>query len=260
MNLRSVLEARLRDALARTLDFLGHRVVRQNHVGDWGTQFGMLIAIFDKMYKTGTPHLSEDTPHRRKIRIFEEAYRGAKYKYDNDPVFAQTSREWVVKLQKHDPDAICLWKDVVDASLTECQEIYDALMVFLTKEHVRGESAYNDDLPKVIEELKSKGLTVESDGAVCVFPEGFKNKDGEPLPFIIQKSDGAYLYATTDLAALRYRVNDLKANAIIYVTDARQKLHFEMLFAVVKMAELISDDIELSHVMFGTVRVKMAHL
>ena len=241
------------DCICRMLETLGHKVIRQNHIGDWGTQFGMLIEHFNQLYKRGTPRLSNETPHHIKIGIFEVAYQAARWDYDNDHNFAQASREWVVKLQNGDSNAISLWKDVVDASLAECQEIYDALSVFLTKEHVRGESAYNDDLPKIIEELKSKGLTVESDGAVCVFPDGFKNKDGEPLPFIIQKSDGAYLYATTDLAALRYRVNELKANTIVYVTDSRQKLHFEMLFAVVKMAELISDDIELSHVMFGTV-------
>ena len=241
------------DCICRTLETLGHKVTRQNHIGDWGTQFGMMIAIYDEMYQTGTPRLSDETPHRIKIGIFEEAYRQAKYKYDNDPTFAKTSREWVVRLQNLDPDAILLWKDVVDTSLAECQDIYNTLDVFLTDEHVRGESAYNEELPKVVEELKSKGLAVESDGAVCVFPVGFRNKEGEPLPFIIQKSDGAYLYATTDLAALRYRVNELKADAIIYVTDARQKLHFEMLFAVGKMAGWVSDNTETSHVMFGTV-------
>jgi len=241
------------DCICRMLEFLGHDVRRQNHIGDWGTQFGMLIAIFDEMYKKGTPRLGKETPLHIKIGIFEEFYRIAKWKYDNDPKFAQTSREWVVRLQNHDPDAILLWEDVVDASLAECQEIYDVLGVLLTDKHVRGESAYNEDLPKVVEELKSKELAVESDGAVCVFLEGFKNKEGEPLPFIIQKSDGAYLYATTDLAALRYRVNELKADTIIYVTDSRQKLHFEMLFAVAKMAGWVSDDIELSHVMFGSV-------
>jgi len=146
-----------------------------------------------------------------------------------------------------------LWQYLIEKTLAECNEIYRLLSVTLDDGHVRGESAYNEDLPKVVEELKRKGIAIESDGAICVFPEGFKNKEGEPLPFIIQKSDGAYLYATTDLAALRYRVNELKADAIIYVTDARQKLHFEMLFAVARMAGWAREKLELTHVMFGSI-------
>jgi len=244
------------DCICRVLEFLGHNVIRQNHIGDWGTQFGMLIAHFDKLYKKGIPPLSKETPHHVKIGIIAGAYQSARYDYDNDHNFAQTSREWVVRLQNHDPDAIHLWEDVVDASLAECQEIYNALGVFLTREHVRGESAYNEDLPKIVEELKNKGLSIESDGAVCVFPDGFKNKEGKPLPFMIQKSDGAYLYATTDLAAIRYRVNELAADKIIYVTDARQKLHFEMLFAVADMVgwnKRNGNKIDLVHVTFGSV-------
>jgi arginyl-tRNA synthetase len=145
------------------------------------------------------------------------------------------------------------WRLAVGVTLDHCDELYQKLHVTLKRKNVRGESEYHDDLPKVVSDLREAGLAVESEGAICVFPEGFKNKEGEPLPFIIQKSDGAYLYATTDLAALRYRVDELKANAIVYVTDSRQKLHFEMLFAVAKMAGWARDDIELSHVMFGSV-------
>jgi arginyl-tRNA synthetase len=188
------------------------------------------------MYKTGTPRMGDETPLRIQIQIFEDAYKVAKWKYDNEPDFAEKSRVWVVKLQNHDPDAIRLWKDIVRASLAECQQLYDSLRATLVPEHARGESAYNDDLPKVVAELKAKRLAVQSEGATCVFPPGFNNKEGKPLPFMIQKSDGAYLYATTDLAALRYRVQELKADTIIYVTDARQKLHFEMLFATARMA------------------------
>ena len=249
-HLRSTI---LGDSICRTLEFLGHKVIRQNHIGDWGTQFGMLIAHFDELYKKGTPRLGRDTRQDIMMGIIEQAYQSARYDYDNDHTFAQKSREWVVRLQKGDPDAISLWKDVVVASLAECQGIYNKLGISLTREHVRGESAYNEDLSKVVEDLKKVGFAEESDGAVCVFPEGFKNKEGQPLPFIIQKSDGAYLYATTDLAALRYRVQSLGADAIVYVTDARQKLHFEMLFAVARMAGLASEGIELSHVMFGSV-------
>jgi arginyl-tRNA synthetase len=166
----------------------------------------------------------------------EQLYRDAKARFDADPAFASESREWVVKLQGHDPAAVRFWRSIVQASLAECQQMYDGLGTTLTPEDARGESAYNDDLPDVVSDLANAGFAVASDGAMCVFPEGFKNKEGEPLPFIIQKSDGAYLYATTDLAALRYRVNELGADRIVYVTDARQKLHFEMLFAVAQMA------------------------
>ena len=138
-------------------------------------------------------------------------------------------------------------------SIEEIDKMYDQLEVSLSDDDVRGESFYNDKLKEVVDDLRKAGLAKESDGAICVFPEGFKNKEGEPLPFIIQKSDGAYLYATTDLAAIRYRVNELKADTIIYVTDSRQKLHFEMLFAVAKMAGWVSDKVKLSHVMFGSV-------
>jgi len=145
------------------------------------------------------------------------------------------------------------WEFIRCLTLEYCNKIYKRLGVILTDEHVRGESEYRDELPSIVKDLKSNNLAVESDGAICVFPEGFKNKEGEPLPFIIQKSDGAYLYATTDLAALSYRIKELKAEQIVYVTDARQKLHFDMLFAVGRMAGWVGDDIELSHVTFGSV-------
>jgi arginyl-tRNA synthetase len=240
------------DCICRLLEFEGHKVIRQNHIGDWGTQFGMLIAFFDQIYQI-TPRLGDETSPRIKIEIFEEFYRQAKWQYDNDLKFAQTSRKWVVKLQNGDPRAISLWKDVVQVSLSECQKLYSYLGITLRPDHVRGESSYNNDLPNIVAALKAIGLAKESDGAVCVFPEGFKNKDGEPLPFIVQKSDRAFLYGTTDLAAIRYRVDQLRADRIVYVTDARQKLHFEMLFAVARAAGWASKTVDLSHVMFGTV-------
>jgi len=244
------------DCICRLLEFLGHKVIRQNHIGDWGTQLGMLIAFLDKKCKTCTPPLGDETALRIQIQIFEDCYKVAKQQYDQDPEFAKESREWVVKLQNRNPDAINFWKGIVRASLAECQQLYDGLRTTLMPEDARGESAYNDDLPKVVADLKAKGLAVQSEGATCVFPPGFENKEGKPLPFMIQKSDGAYLYATTDLAALRYRVRELKADRIIYVTDARQKLHFEMLFAVAEMAgwsKRNGDKVDLVHVTFGSV-------
>ncbi|MCH8118866.1 MAG: arginine--tRNA ligase [Planctomycetes bacterium] len=246
------------DCICRILKFLGHNVIRQNHIGDWGTQFGMLCALFrdkttaediEEFKKIEDEWLSDDEI----LKDIEAFYREAKQKYDSDEDFAADARDAIAGLQKGQEYWKKYWQAIVGVSESHYMEIYRNLGVTLRDKDIRGESAYNDDLPVVVDELKEAGLAKESDGAICVFPEGFKNKEGDPLPFIICKSDGAYLYATTDLAALRYRVNELKANAIIYVTDARQKLHFEMLFAVAKMAKWVSDDIELSHVMFGSV-------
>ena len=246
------------DCICRVLECLGHNVIPQNHIGDWGTQFGMLITyLFYGETASRMEKVFEERPGDAldvsSLSDTEQLYREAKKKYDSDPDFAKLSRDYVVALHNQQQGALNYWKRIVALSLNECQVIYDQLGVGLSRDDVKGESEYNDDLANVVDELKEAGLAEESDGAVCVFPPGFKNKEGQPLPFIIQKSDGAYLYATTDLAALRYRVNELKVDGIIYVTDARQKLHFEMLFAVARMAEWVSDDIELSHVMFGSI-------
>lgn len=219
------------DCICRMLELEGHKVIRQNHIGDWGTQFGMLIAYLQLLYKD---KLSK--PDSVSIRDLEQFYKNAKHWYDTDQTFADSAREEVVKLHNNDKDTLTAWKEFVKASRKHYQSIYETLQIDLIYKHERGESFYRDMLTDVVGELKKKKLAKESDGAVCVFPDGFKNKEGEPLPFIIQKSDGAYLYATTDLAAIRYRVKKLKADKIIYVTDARQKLHFEMLFEVARMA------------------------
>ena len=246
------------DAICRLLEFLGHKVIRQNHIGDWGTQFGMLI---NYMLHVHTASRMEKVAGKKPddalaLEDTEELYRRAKKEYDSDPEFAKDSREYVVRLQRGETDVRRQWQEIVDLSMTECQEIYDRLGATLKREHVCGESFYNDRLSDVVGTLQEKTLAVESDGAICVFPEGFRNKEGQALPFIIRKSDGAYLYATTDLAALRYRVDELHADKIVYVTDARQSLHFEMLFAVAAMAGWDTRDgkkIELSHVTFGSV-------
>lgn len=248
------------DCLCRLLEFEGHKVIRQNHIGDWGTQFGMLLALLDRK----SLHQEEHTRvgiHPTQLdgvtlSLWEEWYREAKKLCDTDDVFARESREWVVKLQQGDLTALRYWQMIVERSLQECQDIYDTLVVRLSKSDVRGESFYNDKLPAVVRDLRASGQAEPSDGAICVFPPGFKTKEGEPLPFIIQKSDGAFLYATTDLAALRYRVNELKADRIVYVTDARQIQHFQMLFKVAEMAGWDTRDgkkIELVHVTFGSV-------
>ena len=240
------------DCICRVLEFLGHKVVRQNHIGDWGTQFGMLICYF---YRTYGDTLQQSGIKVSDISIpnMEAFYRKANKLFDSDADFASESREYVVKLQSGDQEVFSIWQFICQQSLYGFQDLYWSLGIRLNLSDVRGESFYNDKLADIVGELKRNELAVESDGAICVFPEGFKNKEGERLPFIVQKSDGAYLYATTDLAAIRYRINELKAGTIIYVTDARQKLHFQMLFAVARMAKWVSDDIELSHVMFGSV-------
>ncbi|HUU20878.1 MAG TPA: arginine--tRNA ligase [Sedimentisphaerales bacterium] len=240
------------DCICRVLEFLGHKVIRQNHVGDWGTQFGMLCArlnekVLEASEGEGLLNVS------RTLEDLEQFYKEAKLRYDTNEEFRATAHDAVRGLHNGETFWINEWKDIVRESRKHYLPIYRMLKVDLTEKDERGESEYNSDLPDIVDELKKQGLAKESDSAICVFPPGFKNKEGQPLPFIIQKSDGAYLYATTDLAALRYRVNELKANAIIYVTDARQKLHFEMLFAVAKMAKWVSDNIELSHVMFGSI-------
>ncbi len=246
------------DAICRIAEFLGHKVVRQNHIGDWGTQFGMLIkykGIADVASKQeevfGTAINSAFA-----LENTEDLYRRAKQRYDSDPTFAEDSRKFVVALQQGDLNMKRQWREIVDLSMGECQKMYAALDTTLERKHVCGESFYNDRLPTVVNDLEALELAEESDGAMCVFPEGFKNKEGEPLPFIIRKSDGAYLYATTDLAALRYRVNELEADEIVYVTDARQSLHFQMLFTVAGMAGWDQRDgqkIGLKHVTFGSV-------
>jgi arginyl-tRNA synthetase len=257
-HLRSTI---LGDCICRTLECLGHKVIRQNHIGDWGTQFGMLACYLDRIKAETLKPLIDSITAQGNVGIIrdfsipdiEAFYRDAKRLFDSDDDFARQSREYVVKLHSGDKDVLDNWQSIRLQSLAHCQEIYERLKVQLTYKDVRGESAYRNDLPAIVEELLGRSLAEESNGAICVFPPGFKNKEGEPLPFIIQKSDEAYLYATTDLAALRYRVNELEANAIIYVTDARQKLHFEMLFAVARMAGWASEKIELTHVMFGSI-------
>ncbi len=236
------------DCICRVLEFLGHKVIPQNHIGDWGTQFGMLIAYL----RAENPEIIEN-PESVEIGDLEQFYRNAKARCDEDADFAERAREEVVNLHNHDADTLKIWKHIVDESRKHYQPIYDTLGVKLHEENERGESFYAEMLAGVVENMQKNGCAVESDGAVCVFPEGFKNKQGDPLPFIIRKSDGAFLYATTDLAAIRYRVGQLKADKIVYVTDARQKLHFEMLFASARLAGWAGEGVELSHVMFGTV-------
>lgn len=317
------------DAICRTLEFMGQNVIRQNHIGDWGTQFGRVILGLwhlcmaekhqqeqrqgqaEPYYRTEAEQLAscagneatlKDLCQRIRDRhetdwsndssgelcfvpflarlgehdvedLWEKFLRVYQYVSAveqavmgmglNIPTiidgqqetiaYESLSRRITVMLQGQEEQEFNAWRFIRRLTLEHCSGLYQKLGVGLTLDNVCGESFYNDRLPSVVSDLQNLGLAEESDGAMCVFPDGFKNKEGQRLPFIIQKSDGAFLYATTDLAAIRYRIDDLKANAIAYVTDARQKLHFEMLFAVAKMAQWVGDDVKLSHVMFGSV-------
>jgi arginyl-tRNA synthetase len=226
------------DALTRTLMYLGQRVIPQNHVGDWGTQFGMLTA-----------YLLEQQHHASDVQDLEAFYRAAKIRFDEDPAFADRSRTTVVRLQSGDPEILALWQQFVHTSLQHCQEIYDRLGVLLKKEHVCAESFYNHDLPVVVQSLRDQGILQEDEGAQCVFLDEEPQHDSPP--FIVQKKDGGYLYTTTDLAAIRYRVHTLQAQRILYVVDARQSMHFQQLFAVAAKTDWATS-CSLEHVAFGT--------
>ncbi|MEG1041615.1 arginine--tRNA ligase [Pseudomonas sp. NUPR-001] len=229
------------DAVSRVLEFLGDTVVRQNHVGDWGTQFGMLMA-----------YLQENPITSDELSDLENFYRAAKKRFDESEEFADRARGLVVKLQAGDEECLKLWTRFKDISLSHCQKTYDLLNVKLTMADVMGESAYNDDLANVINDLKAKGLLVESKGAQCVFLDEFKTAEGEPLPVIVQKADGGYLYATTDLAAVRYRSNVLKADRALYFVDQRQALHFNQVFEVARLAGFVGHPMDMEHMGFGT--------
>jgi len=243
------------DCICRVLEFLGHKVIRQNHIGDWGLPMGMIVFA---VHQFGYKEISEDQLEMLSevedldLDILENYYRKASQLEKEDHKAADSIRNWTLKLQNGDDFAEMYWELARRVSLRACFEIYGMLGVKFAEEDICGESFYADKLAHVAEDLKKQKLSKESDGAICVFPEGFKNKEGEALPFIIQKSDGAYLYATTDLAALKYRIEKLNADRIIYVTDARQKLHFDMLFAVAEMAGWTTKD-KLKHVTFGSV-------
>jgi len=199
------------DAICRILQFQGHTVIRQNHIGDWGTQFGMLIAYL----KQESPAIIDD-PDSVRIDDLEQFYRNAKSRCDENETFAAAARREVVRLHEGNEDTLKVWRHIVDESREHYQPVYDTLEVNLHQDNERGESFYADRLSALVEDLKARNVASESDGAICVFPEGFTTKEGQPLPFIIQKSDGAFLYATTDLAALKYRIEELNAHEIIY--------------------------------------------
>jgi len=236
------------DAIARVIEFAGHRVIRDNHVGDWGTQFGMLI---EYLFEVG-----EDAPEAQLLRTDPNAfYQSARVKFDSDPGFADRARERVVKLQsRDDPATQRLWDELMGLSRDYLRDTYRLLRVTLTDDDIRGESFYNDMLPGVVEDLTAKGLAVESDGALCVFPPGFTGRDGSPLPVIIRKRDGGYNYSTTDLATVRYRVDKINCDRAIYVVGSDQALHFRMIFAVARLAGWLATGADFEHAQIGMVQ------
>lgn len=231
------------DAVVRALEFQGHNVIRQNHVGDWGTQFGMLLAYMEEQQNNG---------EALDLADLEGFYRASKQRFDESEEFASRARELVVALQSGDEYCNKLWAEFNSISLKHCLELYKRLGVSLTAKDVRGESAYNNDLQDIVNELTKANLLTESNGAQCVFLDEFKNKEGEPLPIIVQKSGGGFLYATSDLAAIRYRAQELHADRVLYFVDQRQALHFNQVFALAHKAGFASEQTSLEHLGFGT--------
>ena len=231
------------DAAVRTLEFLGHKVIRANHVGDWGTQFGMLIAYLEKQQQENAGEMA--------LADLEGFYREAKKHYDEDEAFAERARSYVVKLQGGDEYFREMWRKLVDITMSQNQLTYNRLNVTLTRDDVMGESLYNPMLPGIVADLKAKGLAVESEGATVVFLDEYKNKEGEPMGVIIQKKDGGYLYTTTDIACAKYRYENLHADRVLYYIDSRQHQHLMQAWTIVRKAGYVPDSVPLEHHMFG---------
>jgi len=234
------------DAIARVLEFAGHRVIRDNHVGDWGTPFGMLI---EHLLDVG-----EDSAEAALLTTDPNAfYQAARRKFENDPEFTERARSRLVRLQAGDPDTLVIWQRLVDISREYLHRVYARLGVSLTDADIRGESFYNDMLADTVGQLEEKGIATQSEGALCAFPPGFTGREGKPLPLIIRKSDGGYNYATTDLAAVRYRVDKLSCDRSVYVVGSEQALHFQMIFAVARQAGWIPEGVRFEHAQIGMV-------
>ena len=231
------------DAVTRTLEFLGHKVIRANHVGDWGTQFGMLIAYLEKMENE---HASD-----MELSDLEAFYREAKKCYDEDEAFAERARGYVVKLQGGDDYCRTMWKKLVDLTMAQNQQIYDRLNVSLTAKDVMGESLYNSMLPEIVADLQAKGMAVESEGAQVVFLDEFKGKDGDAMAVIVQKKDGGFLYTTTDIACAKYRVETLGADRVLYFIDSRQHQHLMHAWTIARKAGYVPERVSLEHEAFG---------
>ncbi|HEX7132864.1 MAG TPA: arginine--tRNA ligase [Iamia sp.] len=232
------------DALVRVLEHLGHEVKRENHTGDWGTPFGMLI---EHLVDVG----EDEAVAELSVGDLNRFYQDARRSFDASEEMKERARERVVLLQSGDPETLRLWQLLVDQSAAYFQLVYDRLGVLLTPDDIVGESFYNDDLPGIVEDLRAKGLLVLDDGAECVFPPGFTGRDGEPQPMIVRNRNGGYGYAATDLATIRHRVEVTHASRILYVVGAPQRDHLEMVFAVARMADWLPEDVSAEHIPFG---------
>jgi arginyl-tRNA synthetase len=234
------------DCLVRVLDFAGHRVIRQNHIGDWGTPFGMLI---EHLLDLGGAERASELS----LGELDSFYKAARVKFDGDAAFAERARQRVVHLQSGDTATLELWRILVDASTQAFQKVFARLGVTMQPQDTRGESFYNPFLPEIADDLQSRGVAQVQEGALCVFPQGFKNREGEPLPVIVRKSDGGFGYAATDLAALRYRAGELRGDRLLYVVGSPQAQHFAMVFAAARLAGYVGEGVRTEHVGFGSV-------
>jgi arginyl-tRNA synthetase len=234
------------DCLVRVLDFLGHRVIRQNHIGDWGTPFGMLIEHLLDL--GGVENASELS-----VGELNSFYKAARKKFDTDTGFAERSRLRVVSLQAGDPKTLELWRILVEASKVHFEMVFARLGVTMTPADTRGESFYNPFLGEIARDLEQRGIAVLQEGALCVFPEGFKNREGNPLPLMLRKSDGGFGYAASDVAAVRFRAQELGGTRLLYTTDSRQAQHFAMVFAVARLAGYVGPDVRTEHAGFGSI-------
>ncbi len=232
------------DAVVRTLEFLGHNVIRANHIGDWGTQFGMLIANLERVQQ-------ENGEVSMELSDLEAFYRESKKLYDEDEEFAVKARSYVVKLQGGNEYCREMWKKLVDITMVQNQRNYDRLNVSLTRENVMGESMYNDMLPGIVADLKAQGLAKEDDGAQVVYLDEYQNKDGDPMGVIVQKRDGGYLYTTTDIACAKYRYETLGADRVLYFIDSRQHQHLMQAWTIVRKAGYVPETVSLEHHAFG---------
>lgn len=233
------------DTLCRVLEFRGHRVVRQNHIGDWGTPFGMLIEHLVDVQEEGAASLDPSQ--------LGDFYRAARLKFDQDPAFADRARTRVVSLQAGDAATLALWQEFVDSSKRYMAAVFERLGVTLTEGDVRGESFFNPQLALIAAELEQRGIARVDDGALCVFPPGFAGRDGEPLPLIVRKKDGGFGYGATDLAALRFRHETLGGTRLLYVVGSPQQQHLAMVFEVAKVAGWLEPPVRAEHVAFGSV-------
>jgi arginyl-tRNA synthetase len=234
------------DTVVRVLEYVGHHAIRVNHVGDWGAQFGSLLAYLEESAQTQQAQTAA-------LADLEKFYQEASARFKSDTQFAAKARQCVVDLQSGDPHLLALWRQFIETSLDHAGAVYELLNITMQRSDVRAESAYNDALHPLVDRLKAEGLLIESDGAQCVFLDEFKGKDGQTLPAIVQKSDGGFPYLATDLAALDYRANTLKGDHLLYVVGAAQSLHLRQAYAVARAGRLIKDEVETRHLPFGLV-------